>query len=85
LSKTYEKFEKGSLQELASEITIESLENAPGKNYLKMVMNESLRIEPPVPLSTSFCMTEDIEIAGIPVKKGQMMQINIYKLHHNED
>ena len=44
---------------------------------MKLVMNESLRIEPPIPLSTSFCMTEDVDIVGIPVKKGEMMIINI--------
>jgi cytochrome P450 family 4 len=63
---------------LSSEISFEQLENTQEEeNFLKLVMNEKLRMEPSVPLSTSFCMTEDVEIVGIPVKKGQMMMINI--------
>jgi cytochrome P450 len=48
-------------------------------------MNETLRIEPPIPLSSSFCLTENLEIAGTPILKGQMLQLNIYQLHHNPD
>ncbi len=31
-------------------------------DYLKLCMYESLRIEPPVPVSTTICLTEDQEI-----------------------
>ena len=44
-----------------------------------------MRIEPPVPQSTSFCLTEDQEIGGIKVLANDMMLANIYKLHHLED
>ena len=78
IGNTYSSFASGSLEDLSHEISFEKLENTQeGENYLKLVMNESLRIEPPIPLSTSFCMTEDVDIVGIPVKKGEMMIINI--------
>jgi hypothetical protein len=44
-----------------------------------------MRIDPPVPVSSSFTVTEDTEIGGINVKAGDMMLSNIAKLHHLED
>ena len=61
------------------------MESVEGENYLKLVMNETLRMEPPASLTSTICMTEDIDIEGVPVKEGQMMQVNVYQLHHNED
>ena len=54
-------------------------------DYLKCCFYEAMRIDPPVSISTSFCMTENVEIGGVKVKAGDMMLLNIYQLHHNED
>ncbi len=47
-----------SLEQLADELTIESLDLMKDE-YLKYCLYEALRIEPPVPVSTSFTITED--------------------------
>lgn len=52
-------------------------------SYLTYVMTESLRINPPVTLSTAFCMTEDIMIKDVMMKKNQMGVVNIAQLHYN--
>ena len=36
-------------------------------------------------MSTSFKMTEDMEISGIKIKANDMMVANIQMLHHLED
>jgi cytochrome P450 len=69
---------------LADEISIESLD-LNKDDYLKLVIYETLRIEPPVVNSTSFMMTEDTEITGIKIKANDMLVANIQMLHHLED
>ena len=69
---------------MADEISIESLD-LNKDDYLKLVIYETLRIEPPVTMSTSFLMTEDSEISGIKIKANDMLVANIQKLHHLED
>jgi len=54
-------------------------------DYLKYCFYESLRIDPPLPVSTSFCMNENVDIGGVHVRAGDMMIVNIHQLHHNED
>jgi cytochrome P450/NADPH-cytochrome P450 reductase len=44
-----------------------------------------LRIEPSVPISTSYTVTEDLDIGGVRIKAGEMLVSNIQKLHHLED
>jgi cytochrome P450 len=55
-----------TLEDLAHELTIEKLDLMQDE-YLKYCIYESLRIDPPVPISTSFTVTEDIEIGGVKV------------------
>ena len=66
------------------ELTIEKLDLMKDE-YLKYCIYESLRIDPPVPLTTSFTVTEDIDLGGVRVKAGVMMLTNLTKLHHLED
>ena len=40
-------------------------------------MYESLRIEAPVPVSSSITLTENQEIGGVMCKAGDMMFVNI--------
>ena len=42
-------------------------------------------MEPPLPFSTSFCITETLEISGVKILAQDMLVANIYKLHHLED
>lgn len=48
-------------------------------------MYESLRIEPPVPISSSATLTENQTIGGVMCSAGDMIFVNIDQLHHNED
>eukprot|EP00347_Sterkiella_histriomuscorum_P011732 403371320 len=71
-----------SNEQLAKDIDLESVDNL---HFLKQCFYETLRIEPPVPLSSSICLTEDQNICDVVVKEGEMMIVNIYQLHHNEE
>jgi len=44
---------------------------------------ESLRIEPPVPVTSSNCMSEDCTIAGVNVKAGDCIMIMMNFIHND--
>ncbi len=46
-------------------------------------MNESLRIEPPFPVSSNFMMTEDMDVCGVKFKKGDEIIIWLNKINNN--
>lgn len=69
---------------MAEELNIEGLDLTKDE-YVKFCLYESMRMDPPIPMSTSFTVTEDLTIGGINIKAGEMMQSNITKLHHLED
>jgi cytochrome P450 len=48
-------------------------------------MYETMRMDPPVPISSSYCVTENLDIGGINIQANEMMLSNIYTLHHLED
>lgn len=73
-----------TLEDLGHELTIENLDLMKDE-YLKYCLYESLRIDPPLPISLSFTLTEDMDLGGVTVKAGVMMLTNITKLHHLED
>jgi cytochrome P450 len=50
-----------------------------------MIVNESLRIEPPVVLSIPLTFTENINIRNINIIKDTPMFINIKEIHHNKE
>ena len=57
----------------------------PEDDYLKLCFYETLRIEPPVPWSSSTCLTEDQTIGGVRIAAGDPIFINIHALHHDEE
>jgi hypothetical protein len=59
LSKNFPIFSnpKYSLEELSKELDLSVLD-LEKDDYLKLCLYESLRIEPPVPISTTICLTE---------------------------
>jgi cytochrome P450 len=72
------------LENLAEELSIESLDLIKD-DYLKNVIYETMRMEAPVPVSSSYTVTEDMEISGVIIKANESMLSNIYCLHHLED
>lgn len=74
LEKNFVKFGAGKLNELAEEISLETLD-MPNDEYLKYCFYETLRIEPPVPFGSSVCMTEDTIIKGFKIKAGDPIYI----------
>lgn len=81
LSLSYPSFSLNSatLSDLANDLDLDP------DPYLSLALNETLRLEPPVPCSTSFCLTETTNISGVEILAGDMLITNIYKLHHLED
>ena len=86
LAKNFDSFAdpKQSLEQLAEELSIESLD-LNKDDYLKNVIYETMRMEAPVPTSSSYTVTEDTEIAGVLIKANESMFSNIFCLHHLQD
>jgi cytochrome P450 len=61
-----------SLEKFAKDISIDSLDYTQN-DYLKYCLYESMRIEPPVPFSTSFMLTETLDIGKFKIRAGDMM------------
>ena len=47
--------------------------------------NESLRMQPPVYISSSCCMSEDVWCGPIKMRKDDPFSISIYHLHNNPE
>lgn len=62
-------------------LTLEALENA---EYLEAVMNESLRMYPPL-LVPSRRMTEAVDIDGYHFEKGSNIDLSIWAVQHHPD
>ena len=60
------------LLEFEKDITLETLDLT-ADDYLKLCFNEALRHDPPFTFSSSGMMTEDVEISGFKIKKGEMI------------
>ncbi|CDW86900.1 cytochrome p450 [Stylonychia lemnae] len=69
-------------KDLINELNMEIIEDF---NYLKYCFYESLRIEPPIVVSSSCQVNEDMEMSGVTIKKDEMLLINIHQIHHNSD
>lgn len=54
-------------------------------NYLGYCLNESLRIEPPVPSSSSLTVTEDTRLGPYLIKKDHIFTLDIWRAHHNPE
>lgn len=52
-------------------------------NYLNYVAKEAARIDPPTSDSLGYTPLEDVEICGVPLKKGQFMRISTYLMNHS--
>jgi len=46
--------------------------------------NEAVRIQPPVPYSTTLMMTQDTEAGGLMIRRGDPLVIGIKHLCHNQ-
>lgn len=53
-------------------------------NYLQYCVNETMRIEPSVQLSSTNMVTEQIEVCGYKIRSDHSFQINMMALHHNK-
>jgi cytochrome P450 len=58
-----------SLENFAEQLTLETLD-LEKDDYLKCCMYETLRIEPPISAASTACLTEDMTICGVKIRKG---------------
>ncbi|CDW85104.1 cytochrome p450 [Stylonychia lemnae] len=72
----------GDLKALTSELSMEKVEDL---EYFKNCYYETLRLENPIPVSSSCSLNEDQEINGLKIQKDDMIIINIHQIHHNSD
>ncbi|CDW76112.1 cytochrome p450 [Stylonychia lemnae] len=70
------------IQKLTKELDLNKIEEF---EYLKFCFYETLRIEPPVIISSSVKLTEDQEISGVIIKHDDMLIVNLHQIHHNKD
>jgi cytochrome P450 len=61
--------------------TIDNIQNC---EYLNMVVKEALRIDTPFPEAFPYQAYEDVEICGVPVKKGTYIVVDFISAHYDE-
>ena len=52
-------------------------------DYLNMVINEALRVSPPVPCSSFYTVSEDTTLGNTKFRKGDSLIVNFTGLHTN--
>lgn len=58
-------------------------EDIPNFKFLRQCINETLRLHNTIPDLPRICL-EDTEVAGYPVRKGQILVAHLYTMSHNE-
>eukprot|EP00731_Ephydatia_muelleri_P016840 Em0009g1264a len=53
-----------------------------GIQYLDHVLQESLRLYPPVPITSRLC-TKSTEVGGVHIPKGTVVRVPVWVLHHD--
>lgn len=79
-------------EKITAEITIEDLKEGNHQKlfdkihkipYLDYVINESMRLHPPVSMLSSRVAVEDTEFKGVKIPKGTPVGVNFYAIHRN--
>jgi cytochrome P450 len=60
-----------------------TLEKITELNYFGSCFYESLRMQPPVPLSSTACMSADVVAGGMSLRKGDAFNVDMYRLCNN--
>ncbi len=77
---------KPARQEQKGEPKLEDLltiENSQGLPFLGMCLNEALRMDPPVSMSTFNEVVEDYTVEGFEIKAGTCIHFDLWMLHRN--
>ncbi|CDW85044.1 cytochrome p450 [Stylonychia lemnae] len=75
-------FSKINCEQWQNLATYEALNDC---NYLQYCIMETLRYEPPIPVTTLHVFSEDVKIGNFTIKKESSWQVNINELHFNPD
>ena len=59
-------------------------ENSSNLIYYGYCFNESLRIEPPVHVSSVLCFSEDVELGKYKIKKDEQIFVHMHSLYHKD-
>lgn len=74
------KIENLNKDEWARMLTYDSMDEW---QYVFQIIQETLRIDPSLKLSSTICLTETVEICGVTIKAGDMIGVNMHALHHS--
>jgi cytochrome P450 len=83
-SKLLDTLEKNGFKHFEDNFDLYTLDKLNELDYVSYVIKESLRIDPPAIQSLIYSALEDITICGVKIPKGQEMQFEIIRVHHNE-
>lgn len=70
-----------SLKDIEKDLTLDVVEEF---ELTRQYFYESLRIEPPVPVTSTNTMSEDCTICGVKFKANDIIMLNIDNIHHNK-
>ncbi|ORZ00645.1 cytochrome P450 [Syncephalastrum racemosum] len=63
--------------------TIPTMEQTKKFAYIDMIIKESLRLRPPVPMGVSRVAQEDCDIDGVFLPKGTLFQLDYWEIQHS--
>jgi len=67
---------------IMEKMTMDSVEEA---EYIKMAYQEVMRRDAPLQASSTSCMSKDIKICGVEMKKGEAFFVDILALHNDKE
>ena len=77
---TVDPFMEGVKDDIMGKMTIESVDEL---EYIKLAYNETMRVDAPVGVSMTSCMSKDTKIGGVDMRAGEMFWVGLQWVHND--